>query len=463
MKRVRGPRSSRDARRSGESVSDMCGSFHERSQGARMGLQILCAGVRGWEDTSGMRVRLLGPVSASVGDTDVRLGGRQQRAVFALLALQANQAVPLHRLAHEVWRDEPPARSTLSLQSYIFRLRRSIAEAHAAASVDDAPPQLVTRAPGWALLLPRESVDALRFVDLLAEGHGLIEAMDVPAGSARLREALSLWSAEPFADLEDVPSASEERERLEGLGLDAVEALFWVDVSAGRATLVADQARRFVEENPYRERGWGALMVALYRQGRQAEALTAAQRLRSTLSEGLGIDPSPESRALHEQILQQDPARDLPARASTEVIVTDAAARGDQTQALAPTEASFVGRMPVLAALDGAVRSSASGRGGLLVVEGPAGMGKSSVLNELSQRMLGAGGLVLNSAGAATGATPALWPWISIVRQVAVAAPELLQGAEETGAARALTLLDPSVGLGGAAPTAWSESDPRLA
>ncbi|HEV7161828.1 MAG TPA: BTAD domain-containing putative transcriptional regulator, partial [Solirubrobacteraceae bacterium] len=410
-----------------------------------------------------MRVRLFGPVSASVGDNEVRLGGRQQRAVFALLALQANQAVALDRLAHEVWRDEPPARSTLSLQSYISRLRRSIAEAHSDASLDGAPPQLVTRPPGWALLTPRESVDALHFVDLVAEGHQLIDSTDIIAGSARLREALSLWSAEPFADLDDLPSAREASARLQGLRLDAVEVLFSVDLSAGRAALVADQARRFVEENPYRERGWGALMVALYRQGRQAEALSAAHQLRVALADGLGIDPSPESRALQEQILRQDPALALPLHPNTEAADGGQGGPGGLAAGVGQADAPFVGRGFVLAALDRVVRSSRDGQGGLLVIEGPPGMGKSAVLNEFSQRMLHGGGSVVHGAGAATGATPALWPWMSIVRQVAAASPHLLQGSGETGAAGALALLDPSVGVGGGARTAWGDSDPGLA
>jgi DNA-binding transcriptional activator of the SARP family len=150
-----------------------------------------------------MRVRLLGPVSAETDAVRLRLGGRKQRAVFALLALQVNNPVALDRLVDELWHDEPPAQATLSLQSHISRLRRTISDARPGdqsedGSGDQSAPRILTRPPGWALMMPAEDVDAVRFVDLAREGSSLLEEADVAAGAARLREALALWTERCF-------------------------------------------------------------------------------------------------------------------------------------------------------------------------------------------------------------------------------------------------------------------------
>src|SRR3954471_12740305 len=114
-----------------------------------------------------MRVRLLGPVSAETDGVPLRVGGRKQRCVFALLALQVNNAVSLDRLVDELWRHEPPAQATLSLQSYISRLRRTIADAQLGDQPEDqSAPRILTCPPGWALMMPADQVDAVRFVDL---------------------------------------------------------------------------------------------------------------------------------------------------------------------------------------------------------------------------------------------------------------------------------------------------------
>ena len=162
--------------------------------------------------TAWVRVRLLGPVSAEVDGVRLRLGSRKQRAVFALLALQVNSPVALDRLVDELWHDEPPAQATLSLQSYISRLRRMISDAQPADRPGEEPedrstPRILTRPPGWALMMPAEDVDAVRFVELAHEGSSLLEEAEVATGAARLREALALWTGETLADLDDLPFA----------------------------------------------------------------------------------------------------------------------------------------------------------------------------------------------------------------------------------------------------------------
>jgi DNA-binding SARP family transcriptional activator len=406
-----------------------------------------------------MRIRLLGPVTAETDRGPIQLGGRKQRAVFALLALQVNDAVALDRLVHELWRDEPPAQATLSLQSYISRLRRTIATAHPA---DADAPRILTRPPGWALVMPGEDVDVVRFAGLAHQGTALLEEHQVGPGAAVIREALGLWTGDALEDLDDLPLAAGERARLDELRLSLTESLLVADLELGHATEVLGEARRMVALHPFRERAWGALMLALYRLGRQAEALDTAQQLRRTLAEGLGIDPTPEVRRIQQRILEQDPTLDLDghlgvgSRAPTET----RAAGPPAPEPPAPAGEPLLGRGPALVILDQMTRAAAQGQGGLLVVDGPAGMGKSAVLDELERRAAEGGALVLRSGGVAEGAMPALWPWVTVLRQLTAAQPEVVRAAEDD-ASHALALLDPSVGVDAAVSRA--PTDPVLA
>jgi DNA-binding SARP family transcriptional activator len=195
-----------------------------------------------------MHVSLLGPVSAESADTDLSLGGLKQRAVFALLALNAGRVVSLDRLVDELWPEEPPSRATLGLQSYVSRLRWVLA---AASDADPQVPALVTRPPGWVLDLNPERVDVTRFERLVAR------ARQLPGDDAGplLREALGLWRGEPLADLQAVPFAREEAARLTELRLTAEESLLEAGLASGDAEVVVAEGGRFVAANPFRERG----------------------------------------------------------------------------------------------------------------------------------------------------------------------------------------------------------------
>jgi DNA-binding SARP family transcriptional activator len=406
-----------------------------------------------------MWVRLLGPVSADSDGVPLRLGGRKQRALFAQLALQVNSPVALDRLVDELWRDEPPAQATLSLQSYISRLRRMISDGHRG---ERPAPQILTRPPGWALMMPADHVDAVRFAELAREGSSLLQYAEVVAGTAKLREALELWSGDALADLDDMPFVAVERARLQELRLSVTESLLWAELDLGRPAEVVEPARRAVSENPYRERVWCALMLALYRLGRQAEALKVAQDLREALAEGLGLDPSPEARFLLEQILTQDPALDHRASLSRSTppkpVLPEAAPEREE-----PVSEGFVGRHDATGALDRVTRDAMRGRGRFVVVEGAAGMGKSALLHELTTRLQASGALVLQGGGVSAGATPALWPWVAILRQLVAANPEVTEAARAGGSAAALSLLDPSVGTGPDSDRRGAGADPALA
>jgi DNA-binding SARP family transcriptional activator/tetratricopeptide (TPR) repeat protein len=413
--------------------------------------------------TAWVRVRLLGPVSAETDGVPLRLGSRKQRAVFALLALQVNSPVALDRLVDELWHDEPPAQATLSLQSYISRLRRTISDTQPEDQSKDQPaPRILTRPPGWVLIMPAENVDAVRFIDLAREGSALLEGADVASGAAKLREGLALWTGDALADLDDMPFAVAEKARLQDLRVSATESLLWAELDLGRPAEVVEMARHAVSENPYREHAWCALMLALYRLGRQSEALEVAHDLREILADGLGLDPSPEARLLQEQILTQAPELDQRARVPrltpAGVGLVETAPEPD-----GPVAAGFVGRRDVCEALDRVVVDATSGRGRFVVVDGPAGMGKSAVLHQLSVALQASGVLVLRGGGVSAGAMPALWPWVSMLRQLVAADREVTEAARTGGSAAALALLDPSVATTPGSAGSASETDPLLA
>ncbi|MBU2663608.1 AAA family ATPase [Actinoplanes bogorensis] len=344
-----------------------------------------------------MKVTLLGPVGARSGDTELALGGLKQRAVFAMLALSPGRVVPVDRLIDEVWGEEPPARATLALQSYVSRLRRLLGE------VPDGP-RIVTRPPGWVLTLEPGQVDVARFEDLVAAAHGQAAAEAV----ATLRAALDLWTGDALADLSTLAFARAEAVRLGEVRLSAAELLLEARLAAGEHETVVPPARQFVTANPYRERGWHALMIALYRAGRHAEAVAAAAELRRTFADDLGLDPSPETADLERRMLRHD--ADL-APAGPPVLATVSAAE-------VTVVPRVVGRHAAMAVLDDAVAAAGRGRGQLLVLDAPAGSGKSTMLRVLADRVRAAGGVAVRASSAGGGSMPALWPWVSIVRDV---------------------------------------------
>ena len=359
-----------------------------------------------------MRVTLLGPVGVESAGAVVALGGPKQRAVFALLALDVGRVVSLDRLILELWRDEPPAQATMALQSYVSRLRRVLA----GVASPGAGSSIVTKPPGWMLDLPPENVDAVEFGALVNDGRDLL-ASGQPADAAdRLRTALALWTGPAMGDLGLDGFAVADRMRLEQLRMDATESLFEAELAAGEPVAVVEEAERFTRENPFRERGWLALMVGLYRTGRQAEALAAAARLRVLLAEELGLDPSPEVSELENRILQHDPLLDRAPRADpwfgtaagSRPLHRAEDGRGIPSPATTPPRFDqldqptelIVGRDDVLAIIDEVLAQAVRGRGRAVLIEGPAGIGKSTVLRAMTDRVeLGGGHTAARGGG----------------------------------------------------------------
>ena len=224
----------------------------------------------------------------------------KQQALLALLLLRRGETVPGAQLIEALWGEEPPETAQTALHGHISNLRKLLGS-----------DRIRTRPPGYLLQVVAEEVDLARFESLVAQARGLEDPYE---RSACLRDALALWRGEPLVELRDEPFAQREIARLEDLRLAAVEDRIDADLELGRHHELVPELEPLVAEHTFRERPRGQLMLALYRSGRQADALHVFQSGRRALAAEIGIDPGPALRRLELQILRQDPSLDLPAR-----------------------------------------------------------------------------------------------------------------------------------------------------
>ena len=247
-----------------------------------------------------VRFRALGGVAVTEGEREVNLGGPRQRRLLAMLLVHRNTVVSVDRLADAVFAGEPTPAAATTLRSYVARMRRAV-------EVNGSAPILVTQAPGYVLRLPDDDFDVSRFEAQLARGRSLATRGQPADAAVAFRDALALWRGEPYAEFDDEDWVQPEAQRLAELRLVAHELLFDAELAAGRAAAVPE-LETIVAQHPLRESFVAQLMTALYRSGRQADALRAYARHRDVLVEELGLDPTPALRELEERILAQDPA-----------------------------------------------------------------------------------------------------------------------------------------------------------
>ena len=248
----------------------------------------------------GLRFFLLGPLEARRDGVGVDLGPPKQRAVLALLLLHANRVVPTDRLIDELWGETPPDTARSALQVYVAGLRKALGTGDAT---------LRTRSPGYVLELDPGALDVDRFEQLRAEARA---TADTEQRAALLHAALDLWRDEPLGEFDGEPFAATAREQLEERRLGALEERVDADLALGRHATLVPELDALVAEHPYREHIRGQLMLALYRSGRQADALAAYRAAREAFADGLGLEPGPELKALERAVLEQDPALDTP-------------------------------------------------------------------------------------------------------------------------------------------------------
>lgn len=352
-----------------------------------------------------LRLRVLGPLGAEVAGSPVALGAPRQRAVLALLIAARGGVVPVERMADALWRGEPPAKATVSLHAYLSNLRRSLEPGR--------PPRapaavLVTAPPGYALRLAGDAVDAWRFETWVGRARG------APAEEARrlLAEALGWWRGPAFAEHADEEWAGAEVARLTGLRAEAGELAVAADLRTGRAAQAAADAESLVRDSPLREEGWRLLALAQWAGGRQADALSSLRRATAVLREELGCDPGPALRGLEHAVL---------------------AGRLDVLRAAVPEPAPvelpvrtgrglFVGRGAELRAVDAAARAAREA-GGLVLVTGEAGAGKSAFLERSAAALRQAGWrVVVGRCPEYEGAPPA-WAWVEALGALAREVP----------------------------------------
>jgi DNA-binding SARP family transcriptional activator/ABC-type transport system substrate-binding protein/outer membrane protein assembly factor BamB len=251
-----------------------------------------------------LQFRILGPLQLLNQGRLVPLGGAKQRSTLAMLLLGRNHVVSRDRLIDGLWGTSPPPSAGPSLETYISRLRRVLQ-----GNGEDA--RLVTQPPGYRLRVEPGELDLERFETLLEQARTARAAGDFKGARNALRDALSLFRGAPLEDLVHAPFAQAEIGRLEEARLGALEQRLEADLAVGRHAEVVGELESLVARHPFREVLWGQLMLALYRSGRQGEAVLAFDRARRTLAEELGVDPSTPLRQLHLQVLQQDPALEI--------------------------------------------------------------------------------------------------------------------------------------------------------
>ncbi len=338
---------------------------------------------------------VLGPLEVSGPDgLSLTPGGRKQRALLALLLLHRNRPLTADRLTEDLWGGAPPQGAEVTLRSHVSHLRRRLADAAARHALTTGP-------AGYTLVLASGQVDAERFETLVHLGQEAQGLGQSDRAAAHIRAALKLWRGQPYADLPEVEAALVEGARLDEVHLVALETLVAAELDSGRHRQVVGDLQQLVAAHPFRERFCAQLMVALYRSGRQADALAAFAATREKLAEELGLDPGQELRTLAQAILRQDPVvlgdvpplPAMPSRRSARPRPTSGTA--DAVLAAA-ARSPLAGRVAETRRLEGAWGEvTADGGRRLMLLSGEAGIGKTRLAAGLVDVATNQGHLVL--------------------------------------------------------------------
>ena len=368
-------------------------------------------------------IRLLGPISAERDGEVVSLGGPRQRAVLARLALAPGRVVTVDRLVEDVWAGDPPATAVNTLQSYVSLLRRALGDT-----------QLLRReGPGYVLAVDRELLDAARFEDrVTAARHGL--GTDPSAALADVEAGLDEWRGPVLADVADEDWARSAATRWSELRMEALETRFDALLALGRHSEAVPELEHTVEEHPLREGFARRLMIALYRNGRQADALRVFRQTRSLLADELGLDPTPELVELQARILNHDP--DLASPASPWIPPADVAAvaaaapattGGASTPPASPVPlpaavtrsgtGAFVGRDSHLAEMHRWWKQIVEGGTHVVLLQGEPGAGKSRLASRFAEEAHALGAIVMWGRATAEVLVP-FEPMVEAVRSI---------------------------------------------
>jgi DNA-binding SARP family transcriptional activator len=325
-----------------------------------------------------LRLGVLGELQGSRGGAPITLGGRRQRAVLATLIIARGEAVPADRIADCVWGERSPEHPAGALQAYVSHLRRQLEPGAEARHRDGVIARVGT---GYALRLGLDAVDAWRFE------QAVTAAADLPPGegAAVLHEALRLWRGPAYAEYDAETWSQAEITRLTELRAVARERLLAARLDVGESAVLVSELEALLADDPLREERWRLLVLALYRSQRQADALAALRRARRTLADTLGVDPGPRLRTLEREVLSQSPSLDAPPAAVAAIEPRATAMSAPDDRRLAATSTAppdLVDRERETAALTAAIAAATTGCGGVVLIEGPAGIGKTRLLTE---------------------------------------------------------------------------------
>jgi len=355
---------------------------------------------------------LLGGLVVRDGGEAIDLGGPKQRAVLAVLLLEAGRSVPAGRLIELVWGDDPPARAESSLQAYVSNLRRALEPGR---RPREEPRVLVTRPGGYAVDVDRAQVDVTRFEDLATRGHAQLApgtASAAAAASTTLAEALALWAGPLLPELADEPWVVDAAARLGELRARVLEERFDAGLLLGEHAALVGPLTEAVAADPYREGLRSQLALALYRSGRQRDALGSLDEARAALAE-VGLEPSRSLRRLEQDLLDQADHLEAPSAAPAPA---PAPITGGRPVAPGRAARPFVGRDAELELLVDALGSVGTGGGRPVVISGEPGIGKTRLVEELTAR---AGDAVVAWARCPeSAAQAAYWPCVQIGRQL---------------------------------------------
>jgi DNA-binding SARP family transcriptional activator len=332
-----------------------------------------------------VRVSVLGPLEVESDVGVVQFAAAKERSLFAVLALNVGSVMSAERLIDALWGDAPPPTARKTLQTYVSNIRKTVGS------------DVVTTEPtGYVLRVAADDVDVARFRRLVREGEKLLS--DGSARDARLKlgEAVALWRGEPLAGVGANSGLAAERVSLYEEYLSALETRVAADLAAGYEGELVSELEALVRQHPFRERLWGYLMVALYRTGRQADALAAYQRAREMLRDELGLEPGAELQRLERALLAQDPSLDAPppGGALFEATVTNVVPLPTRLGVRPAT--GVVGRDDELATILDALTRVTAGEGReVVLVSGEAGLGKSTLVAEIARAASDAGACVL--------------------------------------------------------------------
>ena len=312
-----------------------------------------------------LEFRVLGPLEASRDGQAVDLGAYRQRALLAALLVHADEVVSRDRLIEELWGEAAPASAPNMIQVYVSRLRKAL-----------GPNRLVTRPPGYLLRLDDAQLDSIRLADLVVRARAAMADARASDVLELLAEALALWRGPALADFSYESFVRGEVARLEELRLEAIELRIDAELALGRHARLVGELEQLIAQHPFRERLRGLLMLALYRSGRQAEALEAYQAARETMAQELGIKPTPALRELERAILWQD-SELVPVNAEPEL--APPIAESAPINNLPPELTSLIGREREVAQVADLVS-----RHRIVTVVGPGGVGKTRVAGRVA-------------------------------------------------------------------------------